>query len=74
MFLLELSDFAWSSVFLNLGSFLSRFERQQVSPPSVVVIGGGISGIAAAQALSNASFKVNLSLLWWDIRLFIFHL
>ncbi|PIA64072.1 hypothetical protein AQUCO_00201398v1 [Aquilegia coerulea] len=42
------------------GTFLSHFERQQPSPPSVIVIGGGISGIAAARALRNASFKVVL--------------
>lgn len=47
-----------ADLFLNVGSFLSRFERQQASPPSVVVIGGGISGIAAARALTNASFEV----------------
>lgn len=46
--------------FTICGSFLSHFERQQSSPPSVIVIGGGISGIAAARALSNASFKVTL--------------
>uniref|UniRef100_A0A453S983 Amine oxidase domain-containing protein n=1 Tax=Aegilops tauschii subsp. strangulata TaxID=200361 RepID=A0A453S983_AEGTS len=28
------------------------------SPPSVIVIGGGISGIAAAHVLSNSSFEV----------------
>ncbi|KAF9624091.1 hypothetical protein IFM89_007789 [Coptis chinensis] len=42
------------------GTFFSHFERQQPSPPSVIVIGGGISGIAAARALCNASFKVIL--------------
>ncbi|KAJ0963888.1 hypothetical protein J5N97_029010 [Dioscorea zingiberensis] len=42
------------------GSFLTHIERHQTSPPSVVVIGGGISGIAAARALSNASFNVIL--------------
>ncbi|KAG8065173.1 hypothetical protein GUJ93_ZPchr0004g40091 [Zizania palustris] len=30
------------------------------SPPSVIVLGGGIFGIAAARALSDASFKVTL--------------
>ncbi|XP_010940275.1 polyamine oxidase 5 isoform X1 [Elaeis guineensis] len=42
------------------GIFLSQLERQQPPSPSVIVIGGGISGIAAARALSNASFKVIL--------------
>uniref|UniRef100_A0A1D1Z8Z1 Putative polyamine oxidase 4 n=1 Tax=Anthurium amnicola TaxID=1678845 RepID=A0A1D1Z8Z1_9ARAE len=41
------------------GSFISHLERQGDSP-SVIVIGGGISGIAAARALCNASFKVTL--------------
>ncbi|CAL9106495.1 Flavin containing amine oxidoreductase [Musa troglodytarum] len=39
------------------GLLVSHVERSQ---PSVIVIGGGISGIAAARALSNASFKVIL--------------
>ncbi|KAG6498338.1 hypothetical protein ZIOFF_046250 [Zingiber officinale] len=39
---------------------ISHIERQQSSPPSVIVIGGGISGIAAARALCNASFNVIL--------------
>ncbi|THU47911.1 hypothetical protein C4D60_Mb09t20650 [Musa balbisiana] len=39
------------------GLLVSHVERPQ---PSVIVIGGGISGIAAARALSNASFKVIL--------------
>ncbi|XP_039129834.1 polyamine oxidase 5-like [Dioscorea cayenensis subsp. rotundata] len=42
------------------GSFLTCLERQHTSPPSVIVVGGGISGIAAARALSNASFQVTL--------------
>ncbi|KAJ8459382.1 hypothetical protein OPV22_032308 [Ensete ventricosum] len=41
----------------NCGLLVSHVERPQ---PSVIVIGGGISGIAAARALSNASFKVIL--------------
>jgi NADPH-dependent 2,4-dienoyl-CoA reductase/sulfur reductase-like enzyme len=39
--------------------FFTHIDGQNRSPPSVIVIGGGISGIAAARALSNASFKVN---------------
>nr|DAD32575.1 TPA_asm: hypothetical protein HUJ06_011426 [Nelumbo nucifera] len=42
------------------GTFVSLLERQQLSSPSVIVIGGGISGIAAARSLFNASFKVLL--------------
>ncbi|XP_020249763.1 probable polyamine oxidase 4 [Asparagus officinalis] len=52
-------DFAIGGSFLSHIE-LSHFERQQASPPSVIVIGGGISGIAAARALSNASFRVTL--------------
>lgn len=44
--------------FTQSGSFLTCLERQHTSPPSVIVVGGGISGIAAARALSNASFQV----------------
>nr|CAD1821170.1 unnamed protein product [Ananas comosus var. bracteatus] len=43
-----------------IGGLFSQIERQKLSPPSVIVIGGGISGIAAASALSNASFRVTL--------------
>ncbi|XP_064982427.1 polyamine oxidase 5-like isoform X1 [Musa acuminata AAA Group] len=39
------------------GLLVSHVERPQ---PSVIVIGGGISGIAAARALSNVSFNVIL--------------
>ncbi|KAJ4785232.1 hypothetical protein LUZ62_036478 [Rhynchospora pubera] len=42
------------------GPFLSLIERQQASPPSVIVIGAGIAGIAAARSLSNAAFKVTV--------------
>ncbi|KAF6174650.1 hypothetical protein GIB67_006302 [Kingdonia uniflora] len=42
------------------GNFFSHIERAQSSPPSVIVIGGGISGVAAARVLHNASFKVLL--------------
>ncbi|TQD88473.1 hypothetical protein C1H46_025997 [Malus baccata] len=42
------------------GSVLSHIERQQNVCPSVIVIGGGISGIAASRILHDASFKVVL--------------
>nr|WNT94116.1 hypothetical protein [Paeonia lactiflora] len=42
------------------GTFSLNMERQQCLPPSVIVIGGGISGVAAARILCNASFKVLL--------------
>ncbi|KAI9162091.1 hypothetical protein LWI28_023733 [Acer negundo] len=38
----------------------SLIERQKSSLPSVIVIGGGISGLAAARVLYDASFKVTL--------------
>ncbi|TXG69898.1 hypothetical protein EZV62_004833 [Acer yangbiense] len=38
----------------------SLIERQKSSLPSVIVIGGGISGLAAARVLYDASFKVML--------------
>lgn len=32
--------------------------RQQERSPSVIVIGGGMAGVAAARALQDASFQV----------------
>ncbi|KDP35703.1 hypothetical protein JCGZ_10475 [Jatropha curcas] len=46
--------------FLLDGNFASHVERQNNSQPSVIVIGGGISGVAAARTLYDASFKVIL--------------
>lgn len=42
------------------GSVSSHIERQHnaLSWPSVIVVGGGISGVAAARVLHDASFKV----------------
>ncbi|KAL7135350.1 hypothetical protein ABFS83_11G088700 [Erythranthe nasuta] len=40
------------------GIYGSLVERPHNALPSVIVIGGGISGIAAARMLQNASFKV----------------
>ncbi|KAI3462243.1 hypothetical protein Pfo_018906 [Paulownia fortunei] len=42
------------------GIYASLVERQHNALPSVIVVGGGISGIAAARILQNASFKVIL--------------
>ncbi|KAF5457575.1 hypothetical protein F2P56_021667 [Juglans regia] len=42
------------------GTFASHIQRQQGSIPSVIIIGGGISGVAAARILNDASFKVIL--------------
>jgi polyamine oxidase len=44
-----------------LGTLASHVQRQQGSIPSVIVIGGGISGTAAARILHDASFKVIIS-------------
>uniref|UniRef100_A0A0D6QVW7 Amine oxidase domain-containing protein n=1 Tax=Araucaria cunninghamii TaxID=56994 RepID=A0A0D6QVW7_ARACU len=38
----------------------SSGREHRVSTPSVIVIGGGFAGLAAAHALHNASFKVTL--------------
>ncbi|KAL6507626.1 putative polyamine oxidase 4 [Orobanche gracilis] len=48
-----------SGKFLD-GIYDSIGERQHNALPSVIVVGGGISGIAAAHMLQNASFKVTL--------------
>ncbi|KAK2979217.1 hypothetical protein RJ640_009615, partial [Escallonia rubra] len=42
------------------GTFVSCIERNRKSISSVIVIGGGISGIAAARILRSASFEVLL--------------
>lgn len=42
------------------GLLLSRLENQRSSPPSVIVIGGGISGVAAARVLHDSFFQVIL--------------
>ncbi|XP_059282071.1 probable polyamine oxidase 4 [Lycium ferocissimum] len=42
------------------GSLPPRLGRPSGLSPSVIVIGGGISGVAAARFLQNASFKVLL--------------
>ncbi|KAL6959702.1 putative polyamine oxidase 4 [Sarracenia purpurea var. burkii] len=52
---MELKD---SSRNLLDGTFAPQADRQHGSSPSVIVIGGGISGIAAARVLHDASIKV----------------
>lgn len=42
----------------QLNSVVCSSNMDHSSPPSVIVIGGGFGGIAAARALRNASFKV----------------
>ncbi|KAG0480194.1 hypothetical protein HPP92_011052 [Vanilla planifolia] len=39
-------------------AYCSNKERSKTFFPSVIVIGAGFAGIAAARALKNASFKV----------------
>ncbi|XP_035550790.1 polyamine oxidase 5-like isoform X2 [Juglans regia] len=41
-------------------TFASHIKRQQGSKASVIIIGNGISGVAAAHILNDASFKVIL--------------
>ncbi|KAB5568394.1 hypothetical protein DKX38_002187 [Salix brachista] len=43
-----------------LGLCYSNEGREQAGSPSVIVIGGGIAGVAAARALHDASFQVVL--------------
>ncbi|KAJ4977247.1 hypothetical protein NE237_002353 [Protea cynaroides] len=45
---------------LKRASCSSNAERRQACSPSVIVIGGGFAGIAAARALYDASFRVVL--------------
>uniref|UniRef100_A0A6N2N6L9 Amine oxidase domain-containing protein n=1 Tax=Salix viminalis TaxID=40686 RepID=A0A6N2N6L9_SALVM len=45
---------------IDNGTFISQVERPNSSLPTVIVIGGGISGLAAARRLHDASFKVIL--------------
>ncbi|GKV00270.1 hypothetical protein SLEP1_g12988 [Rubroshorea leprosula] len=53
------SDDSFSNNLLS-GTVSSLTERQNSSIPTVIVIGGGISGLAAARILHDASFKVIL--------------
>lgn len=50
------------------GSISSHIGRQHNACPSVIVIGGGISGIAAARVLHDASFKVS------DLQLLVLYI
>ena len=57
---MEIKDDDSGSSNLFDGILPPRLGRLHSSAPSVIVIGGGISGIAAARFLHNASFKVLL--------------
>uniref|UniRef100_M8B2L7 Putative polyamine oxidase 4 n=1 Tax=Aegilops tauschii TaxID=37682 RepID=M8B2L7_AEGTA len=48
------------SSFKTGGLLLPTIEMRCASPPSVIVIGSGISGIAVAHVLSNSSFEVTV--------------
>ncbi|KAJ4706840.1 Polyamine oxidase [Melia azedarach] len=56
---MEDSNQSFSNDFLD-DTIASLIERQNSSFPSAIVIGGGISGLAAARVLRDASFKVIL--------------
>ncbi|XP_073312980.1 polyamine oxidase 2-like isoform X1 [Primulina huaijiensis] len=45
---------------LNRALCYSTFEKRTTNSPSVIVIGAGFAGIAAARALHDASFQVTL--------------
>ncbi|KAK3011078.1 hypothetical protein RJ639_012156 [Escallonia herrerae] len=49
-----------SSLLLSAALCYSNIERRHVVSPSVIIIGGGFAGIAAARALQDASFQVIL--------------
>ncbi|KAK2999728.1 hypothetical protein RJ639_023095 [Escallonia herrerae] len=49
-----------SSFLLSAALCFSNIERRHVASPSVIIIGGGFAGIAAARALQDASFQVIL--------------
>lgn len=49
----------WSSICCYVGlCYSSSTKGGQARSPSVIVIGGGIAGLAAARALYDASFQV----------------
>nr|GMD97090.1 probable polyamine oxidase 4 [Ipomoea batatas] len=52
------SKFRWSDDCMVSSNFIR--QRQYKSSPSVIVIGGGISGLAVARVLQNAYFKAIL--------------
>jgi polyamine oxidase len=41
-----------------VGFYYTNVDQQSERSPSVIVIGGGMAGIAAARALHDASFQV----------------
>lgn len=60
------SSFPIWFIFVHLlDIYSSRVGKQHGALPSVIVIGGGISGIAAARMLQNASFKVFIPSKWY---------
>jgi len=47
------------------GTISELMQKQNNVQPSVIVIGSGISGLAAARNLSEASFKVMIRLTYF---------
>lgn len=45
--------------FVFVASCNSDVERRYTASPSVIIVGGGFAGIAAARALHDASFQVS---------------
>jgi ribulose 1,5-bisphosphate synthetase/thiazole synthase len=56
-FLFDLDFFFLCSVTF-VGFYYTNVDQQSERSPSVIVIGGGMAGIAAARALHDASFQV----------------
>jgi ribulose 1,5-bisphosphate synthetase/thiazole synthase len=54
--LFDLDFFLCSVTFV--GFYYTNVDQQSERSPSVIVIGGGMAGIAAARALHDASFQV----------------
>jgi len=52
------TSFPFCFVILLVDICYESVSRQQERSPSVIVIGGGMSGVAAARALHDASFQV----------------
>jgi ribulose 1,5-bisphosphate synthetase/thiazole synthase len=51
-------DFFFLCSVTFVGFYYTNVDQQSERSPSVIVIGGGMAGIAAARALHDASFQV----------------
>jgi NADH dehydrogenase FAD-containing subunit len=56
LFVIDLDFFLVFCYFV--GFYYTNVDQQSERSPSVIVIGGGMAGIAAARALHDASFQV----------------